>query len=111
MRKPDVVVQVVVLAEDLHIQALLAEQGVQVRSTYLFLHIYSISTYLHPGGHGGGHQPRGGEARGGAGLALHSPGPQLQARAVRPQQPGHWHPHHQQGVKCISTTINRLLTL
>ena len=40
------VVQVVVLAEDLHIQALLAEQGVQVRSTYLFLHIYSISTYL-----------------------------------------------------------------
>ena len=38
------VVQVVVLAEDLHIQALLAEQGVQVRSTYLF--IYVSTTYL-----------------------------------------------------------------
>ena len=44
MRKPDVVVQVVVLAEDLHIQALLAEQGVQVRSTYLF--IYTSTTYI-----------------------------------------------------------------
>ena len=100
------VVQVVVLAEDLHIQALLAEQGVQVVHLSIYLRIHNISTDLLPGGHGGGHQPLGSEARGGAGLALHTPGPQLQARAVRPQQPGHWHPHHQQGVTCISTVCN-----
>ena len=37
------VVQVVVLAEDLHIQALLAEQGVQVVHLSIYLRIHNIS--------------------------------------------------------------------